>query len=150
MKILESPENQPRFKIMKSCVPPDGATGLSAVGALAVPAASRRLFSFFRWPRKQTALKRSKKKIITLAIVVGLLLAYVLSSGPAILIYYGSDYRPIPAHRVIDLFYWPLSWMAGYKTPVAGVLISYWSIWMEHGHVDLCPFAAYHITFSGH
>ncbi len=65
--------------------------------------------------------------------VLGVLVVYVLASGPAILIERGS------AGRVIDVVYTPLTYLASY-TPAYKVLLPYWRFWMDKADTDICPF----------
>lgn len=62
-----------------------------------------------------------------------LLLVYVLSSGPAILVYHTRLF-----HFIIFV-YTPLTYFASY-TPAYKVLMPYWQFWMDLAGTDGCPF----------
>jgi hypothetical protein len=63
----------------------------------------------------------------------GMLVAYVLASGPAILIERGS------LGRIIDILFLPLSYLASY-TPAIKVLLPYREFWTDKAGVESCPF----------
>lgn len=63
----------------------------------------------------------------------GIVVLYVLASGPAILIERGL------AGRIIDVVYTPLTYLASY-TPAYKVLLPYWQFWMDKAGTDICPF----------
>ncbi len=64
---------------------------------------------------------------------LGTLVAYVLASGPAILIERGS------LGRVIDIVFLPLSYLASF-TPAIKVLLPYWEFWTDKAGLETCPF----------
>ena len=64
---------------------------------------------------------------------LGIVVLYVLASGPAILIQRGS------LGRIIDVIFLPLTYFASY-TPAFRVLLPYWQFWMDKAGVEGCPF----------
>ena len=64
---------------------------------------------------------------------LGLLVFYMLSSGPAILVYHTRLFR------VIEILYTPLTYFATYTTAYR-VLLPYWRLWMGWAGTDACPF----------
>ena len=56
--------------------------------------------------------------------VMALLIAYILSSGPAMLVHRTS------AWRVLGTIYRPLSYLDAY-TPAKHFLIPYWKLWID-------------------
>ena len=61
--------------------------------------------------------------------VGAILLLYVLSTGPVVLLYDKKLIQPgSPGLRAVQIVYWPLDWVCG-ETPLRKPLGMYWHFW---------------------